>query len=396
MNIRVQGVPVGDVLAAVARRVGADVTRLGSLWFIGSLRPQDRAVLVGRCARVAPDKLDALLRVYLSDAGRLSVTEDGIVVVGDSVEIDQKIGDVLAQLDAAPADAWLIHVYAFDVSREFLQKVGWDGSATVTLQGVLGHVATGGVTTVASAMLQAMIVASHENNHVRALVSPLMVLAGGVPGKLSDGTTYLLPQSATNDQGTQTQSTLVPYRVGLDVTLTVRPAGTDRAALTVDYSSTSLLALSDQGVPTTTGFQFAASAPIDVGGTALVGEVERRTWTLSHTLGLQSLADAESSGRVVQLWASVTRVGRGTGGPVERTDGGSEAPRPSGSPDVPLKPVGPVDVPGRGPAPVDRSVEEVGRDVLAIRREWEAVYRADQDRLSAAEAAIAVAKAGGR
>ena len=40
VSVRCVDTPVGDVLAAVARRVNAEVTRIGSLWFIGSLRPQ--------------------------------------------------------------------------------------------------------------------------------------------------------------------------------------------------------------------------------------------------------------------------------------------------------------------------------------------------------------------
>ena len=101
VNVHAKDQPLGDLLAAVARRAGADVTRVGDLWFLGQLRGEDRALLVGRCSRLGPTDLESLLHVYLSDTGRLAVTPEGIVVAGDTVEIDSKIAQVLADVNSA-------------------------------------------------------------------------------------------------------------------------------------------------------------------------------------------------------------------------------------------------------------------------------------------------------
>ena len=245
----------------------------------------------------------------------------------------------------------------------------------------------------ASAALSAMLVASRQDDAVRSLVSPLLVLVAGVPSKLSDGTTYLLPQTGVNDEGTQTNSTLVPYRVGLDLTCTVRPAGVDAAAVSVDYNSTSLLSLSNQGVPTTTGFELSGTSAVSAGGTVLIAELERTGRTSSSKVGLSSLLDRESSARVVQLWAEVRRVSGGSGGPGFGTGGASEGPSPKRAEPVPG--VGPLDLPSPSP-PVPADLSAIGSEVASIRARWSAGVTRDLELLGAAERSVRALKDGGK
>ena len=70
----------------------------------------------------------------------MAVTDQGVVVVGDTVEIEQKIAGVLQEIADAPADAWLVHLHVFDLSRSYLSKLGWNGNAALSVSASFGTV----------------------------------------------------------------------------------------------------------------------------------------------------------------------------------------------------------------------------------------------------------------
>ena len=82
ISLEVSDTPAAEVLELVARRLGVELSRVGGAYFLGELRPEDRAVYVRRVRRLSSEELQAAVEVLISDNGRVTAYPDGLVVVG--------------------------------------------------------------------------------------------------------------------------------------------------------------------------------------------------------------------------------------------------------------------------------------------------------------------------
>jgi hypothetical protein len=95
-------------MGLVARSVGADAARIGGAWYIGELSPEDRGVLVRRVPGYPLPELRAAVLSITSTDGRASVLEGGVIVVGDRVELLERVTELLDGVEQARGGTWSV------------------------------------------------------------------------------------------------------------------------------------------------------------------------------------------------------------------------------------------------------------------------------------------------
>lgn len=345
-----------DVLGIVARRLGVQVSRTGSLYFLGTLRPEDKGVLVRRVRRLSSADLQQATISLLSDVGRLAVMPDGLCVVGDRVEVLQRVNELFDAIDSATDGSIVVQLHLVSLSATAIRELGLETTPTLDVAATFAGAASGGMDSAATltAGLRGVlnVAASDSSSHV--IAQPLFVCVEGSEAKLVRGERIPVPKRVVSDQGTVTTSGFDYIQTGLDVGVIVRETGGGllRVTLNVQQSSKSG---EIEGSPIVANEGLTTEAAIQPGGVYLLGSLDRREDMLG-TGGRMRLGFADSrSDQQVQVWLRAYRVGTPAGGPLA----------------VPREARGPADVPhgvATSVAPEQPAVETSTTDTASVRR----------------------------
>lgn len=320
VSLEVTGEPVSRVLAAVARRCGVQVTRIGRMYYIGTLRPEDRGLFVRRISRLSAEELADSLGTLVSDNGRVRCYSDGLVVVADRVEVLERVGELCDAIEAAPLGAWVVQAYIVSVGSGDRVKLGLDVTPaldvayTVAVSGELRSVDVTGTLTGAGG-LHALLHAVRESSESRVVAEPLLLMGDGEEGSFISGERVPVPRRTVSDQGTVTIVGYDYVQSGLQVRVVLREAGGSSARLGLDVTMSDVSRMV-QEAPVTVERSLKTRVLCQSGVGYLVGTLERRVdssgWT--GTLGL--VPDVTHSAESLQVWVRCVRVdARGNQGP---------------------------------------------------------------------------------
>lgn len=305
ITVAVQDVPVDDLLAALARRIGCTVSRVGETYYLGAILPQDRAVMVRRVTGMDAMTAKEVLGVYTSEYGRLAITPQGVAVAGDRMEVISRMSAMLDQVEAVRVDSWMVQLYVFSMSENYTRDLGIEGATTIDLAGTL--TSAGAASGLASAALKALVRASFQSDSIRLATSPLFVLVEGQTAELDDGQTIPIPKRAVSDQGTVTTTGYELIQTGLTVKVSVRPAADGLGLLTLDYSSNQISRYVESA-PVTDGVAIRTTSQVEPDGVYLLGEVRHRNRHSTDEAGMTLRTRGEASDRLWQVWARVVRI----------------------------------------------------------------------------------------
>jgi len=330
VSLDVSGAPVSAVLAAVSRRLGVEASQVGGVWYIGELRPEDRGVLVRKVRRLGKEELAAALLTLQSEHGRSATFEDGLVVVGDTLAVLQRVNALLDQVDSAPSWSWVVqlHVIAVDAGRS--HELGFDITPAADLAVKLAAMSGSGGAALAAgassgatvhASLSAMLQAAREDRGLRMEAEPMVLCIDGVKATVSKGVRVPITQRSISPEGTSTVSSITFQQTGLVASVLIRDLGESRGRLDLHFELSDILSSSSEGLPTTSVEGLDTTATIASGGYYLLGMLNRsdRSEVLSGPLK-SKLAGAKSASSI-QIWATVFRIAG-----VEVLDRSSTAP----------------------------------------------------------------------
>ena len=103
VSIEVKDAPVPEVLASIAHSLDRRLTRIGQIYFLGPVKPEDRGSLVRRVRRLNAELLSKITELFRSEHGRAHVIGDGLVVVADRVEVLERLSQTFGRLSAPAA-----------------------------------------------------------------------------------------------------------------------------------------------------------------------------------------------------------------------------------------------------------------------------------------------------
>jgi hypothetical protein len=373
VTLDVRDVAVSDLLGMVARRADSQVTRVGRLFYLGQLRPEDKGVLVRKVGRLSGEELSRAVGVLLSEYGRCQCFADGLVLVGDRVEVLQRVDELLNGVESAAASTWVVQLYVVNLSNSDVADLGLDALPALEVAATVAGVSGGGIGA-ASALassastaarlkggLDLVLRASRVRSSVVIVGQPLFLMVDGDSTHLGSGQRVPVPRRTVSDQGTVTTAGFDYIDTGLQLDVELREVAHERARLRVKGSFSSVLSFVE-AAPVVSRDDYASSAVIASGGVYLVSSLERTQAEKAHkgplSLGLKN----SDVGQVVQIWARAYRIA----GPAGSAGGGAlsgAAEQPVG-PSLPVVQVPEVQQPARSPAADGNAVPQAQGGVV--------------------------------
>jgi len=318
VTLEVVDVTLAELLGTAARRLGVQIGRVGSTWYLGQLRGEDRGVLVRRVRRLSQEGVKAAVDVMLSDAGRLSTFPDGLLVCGDRVEVLERIRDLLDRVEASGAESWVVQLYLVSISESKRRELGIDAQPLVELSYALATksnsiglaLATPEDAKKVAQALTSVLKVSSTSQDVRILAQPLFLLLDGETSKFSSGLSIPLPKKVVSDQGTVTTQGYEYVNTGLDCQASIREMSAQLVRFKVAVDLGQLQGFVEEA-PIQSKDHFETVAVLASGGVYLLGALNRdeRTRTRSgpfEKIPTSKIQDEKSA--QVQVWVKVFRV----------------------------------------------------------------------------------------
>jgi type II secretory pathway component GspD/PulD (secretin) len=311
VTLEVRGQPAEEVLAMIARQHNAELRRAGGLFFMGDLRPEDRAVMVRRVKRLKAEEIEQVCAVYASDSGRRAVTADGLVVVGDTVEVCTRIGEVVDQVEASPVPMWVVQLHLVAVSEEAAREIGVETTPSAVFAATMA--ASQGASSVfstAAVSLRAALSLSDESSDVQRVAEPMFLVADGGEVRWQSGERIPVPRRSTSDQGTTTTEAFEMVDTGTILAVKLREVSSEAARVDLSYEDSQIVGFVESA-PRTARDSFTAAVILRQQEPYLVGVIKLREARTDAARGLSWLDSSRETGRQVQVWARVYRVSAG-------------------------------------------------------------------------------------
>ncbi len=321
VTLDVVDTPVTQVVGVIARRLGVSASRTGNVYFLGVSRPEDRGVLVRKVHRLSKTDLAAALLTLQSQNGRSATFDDGLVVVGDTVEVLQRVNELLDGIDNAPSSSWVIQleILSFDVSKT--RDLGLDITPAADLTLKLAQVAAQPASAVATVTngvhggealnlsINAVFQAARENRDVRMEAEPLLLVVDGETATISKGVQVPIVQNAVSPYGTTTVQSVTYKPTGLQASVTMRDLGSSQGLLKLHFELDDVVGTAIQGYPNLANQSLDTLTALRSGGLYLVGSLNRRDNNHDVVGGLASHATDSSEGQVLQVWVRAYQIG---------------------------------------------------------------------------------------
>ena len=305
VSVNVTETDVEDVLSAVARRAGVDITEQGGLFYLGALKPQDRAILVRKVKRLTADEIRDMVQTLASEVGRVSASADGLVVVGDRVRVLQNIHSMFSQVERAETNTWVLQMYLISGSNTSARELGLDTSATLDIAATLANSRS---KVDALGAFNAVLKSARSNSRYEIIAEPMMLITDGGSSSIQDGETIPIPRRTVSDAGTVNTTGYDYVETGVVVNTGLREMSSTAATCQIEVRMTQVTSYVDSA-PITSGQTFKTTAVLESGGTYLVGSLSRQSQNNDRSGAFVNTFKAtKDSAANVEIWLRCYRI----------------------------------------------------------------------------------------
>ncbi len=295
--------------------MAVSVSQDGKLVFIGTLRPEDRGVLVRRVRRSKVEDIKSILGVFSGAEGKATAFADGLIVVADSVEVLKRTNEMLDLVEDAEAPVWVVQLHLVSYTSEAADDLGinLEPAAKAGLAFALGSSTAGAGVAAAhgvsvSASLDAVLRMAHNKSGVSVVAAPMFVLCDGSKSSFVQGDKLPLPRRTVSNEGTVTISGYDYVQTGVQVDLALREWAEESAYVDTTIKLSDVKRMVEEAA--VTGEEtFSTTAVVKAGGVYLLGCLEQDRGSGAEQLGFQSGATRDDSCQVVQVWLQCYRIG---------------------------------------------------------------------------------------
>ncbi|AMV21752.1 hypothetical protein [Planctomyces sp. SH-PL14] len=312
VELKLQSATAKELLSAIAHQVGAQVTKSGGVYLLGTLRPEDRGAFVKRVRRLSEAQLREVCQQMLSDVGRVSAFKDGLVVVTDTVEVLNRVADLLESVEAAEAVTWVVQMHVVQLTDRDIRDLGLDTVPALEVAAVLGDASSGkllSVETDLTASLKSVLQFANEKGRAGVLAEPLFLLVDGEEGILNRTRRVPVENSVIDPRSGAISRNYSFTEVGLQFRLTLRELNWKTARANIFISLGDVEAQGEEGRPPITRQQeMTLSADMTAGGVYLVGALRDGNSESSQKGGLKLGGVNRAQQTETLVFARVARV----------------------------------------------------------------------------------------
>lgn len=318
VNVNFVDTDVRDALASVARRYDVDITEQGNVYFIGTLKPQDRALLVRKVKRLDAEEIMSMVQTLNSEVGKVASSSDGLTVVGDRVRVLQNINSMLDQVEKAQTNTWILQMYLISGSNGLSREMGFDTTASFDVAATLANshskVASLGV-------FNAVLKSARTKSQYQIIAEPMMLITDGGASSIQDGETIPIPRRTVSDSGTVNTTGYDYVKTGTVVNTSLREMSSTSATCNIEVEMTQVTSYVDTA-PVTSGQTFKTTAVLESGGTYLVGSLSRQSQSRDKSGAfVHTFSNTKDNAANVEIWLRCYRIRGGF-----KTAAGSSSP----------------------------------------------------------------------
>lgn len=308
ISLEVKDVAIDQVLGAVARRLGQRLTRIGKIYYIGQISPEDRGVLVKRVRRLDAAGLKAVLDLFRSEFGHSETFSDGLVVVADRVEVLERVEGALSQIEQIESVTWVVQLYLVAMTDKFKSDLGIDLSNTVKFSWQV-NTANGSSKAAVSGTLDALLVAAFNSPKARIVAEPLMLIRDGSTASLISGDNIPVPKKTVSAEGTVQTIGFENIQTGLTVKVGLRDETKQKSQAKFYIELSSITGYVEYS-PIIKKQTIDTEVSVISGGVYLIGSlVDSQESVNLHGSVLPSIYSQEKDSSSVQVFAKVYRIG---------------------------------------------------------------------------------------
>ena len=219
------GESLGTVLESVARRVGANVTEINGIYYIGTIERTDSVTAVVRMIPTDKEELLSALQRGISDQGKISVI-GGSLYISDTLENVRKLIFDLEKLREHAEHAYIAEVYFIRVKEDDFVKVTGD------LQ--IRQVDVFASTTNLDELFQMFVDASAGKSFASVEQRPVLYLSEGRKANFEVGSEIVRERKTVLENGVIQTSGYEKFNDGLKLSLTLGRVSPDNYAVDFD------------------------------------------------------------------------------------------------------------------------------------------------------------------
>lgn len=207
-----------SVLNVVSRQLGVDIVRVGNTYFVGTLRPQDRGILVRRVLGYDVDSLRSIVNAMISQQGKSSVMSNSVVVATDHESVIRRIAEMLDYLDTVESDTWIVQLCFVLLRKDALLQAGFD----VTSSGTISYNISENSLDLKDFKIDGLLNLASSSSFADIYASPMLLVRDGSTGKWQDGQRVPIPRKTVSSEGTVTTNGYDYVDAGFMVDATVK------------------------------------------------------------------------------------------------------------------------------------------------------------------------------
>ena len=310
ITLDAQDLEIDQLMNMIARRLAIEVNRSGDIYYLGSFKPEDRAILVKRIKRLSGHEINTAVNVLLSDQGKQAVYDDGLTVVADRIQVLNRIDNLLNEIEQVESPVWAVQFWLVSVSDNAIKDYGIDVAPSLEI--ALAY-STGSAGSVSTSLMQggldAVLRAADERNDSELLVDHLTIMTDGVEQTFFEGERFPIQIQRVSNEGTSTVTDVQYVDTGIDLTTLLREHSNSTAKLNVELNLSELLAIVNDFAPQTKETKLTSESICQSGGIYLLRTHKTTQSTKSMSNWLRYGRSESNQLRNIMLWARLARIG---------------------------------------------------------------------------------------
>lgn len=312
VSLEIKEATAEQVLSAVARRMNERLAKIGTIYYLGSIAPEDRGFTVRRVRRLKYQELQSVATLFMSEFGRNVSFADGLLVAADRVEVLERLNKALDQLEGTKSATWVVQIYIVSLSNSFMHELGLDLSQSITMSYKLNNGSNSGSVT---GTLDALLVSTHDDANGGIIAQPLMLIRDGGSAKLSDGVEQPIPKYTNLTSGNLELSGFEIISVGLKTEASIREETDSSAQLSLSVELSKISGYV-KDYPIVAKQQLVTEVSLRSGGEYLLGQLlDQKSFDQVGGSVLPSVLKLERSRNQTQVWCKAYRI---AGTPLDR------------------------------------------------------------------------------
>jgi len=301
ITIEAVNLTASELISLVSRQLNNDVARVGHTFFIGQLKIEDRGILVRKIPCMNKDELKESVSVLLSENGRTTTFEDGVLIVSDRESVLSRISSMLDMFESIEQDSWVIQLYCLKVNTSELLEAGVNLKSTATLTYDIAKSNlkwSGSVNGLFNFLL--------DSNSVQVQQSPCVTLRDGKKSSWSNVRKVPIERKNVSPEGNVETVDFDIIEAGFKAQIEIRES--NQGAILSLFVEDSTIVDYISNYPVVDSSTFTVESYVDSNKTYLLGELRSLSQTNSRkdTLFFKD-EDSKSS---IQIWARIFNLSK--------------------------------------------------------------------------------------